>query len=242
MSTFVLVAGAGLGAWSWSRVVPLLRQDGHDVHAVTLSGTGDRAHQVSPQIDLSAWVADVVGCLQSEELTDVVLVGHSFSGTVIAGVAERVPSMISRLVYLDAMVLHSGRSVFDVMGAEVTGYLESLADEHDGWRLPWFTDDQLAQNFGDHGLSPADLLWMRRHVTAQPLALYRERMILSSAAAADLPRTYIKCSRSPALADVESTSPGWDWAEIDSGHWPMITAPAVTSEVLQSVAARPIGR
>jgi len=91
MSTIALVPGSGLGAWAWSRVTPQSRAAGHDVHPLTLTGTGDRAHLVHPELDLSSWITDVVAHLDIEELEDVILVGHSFCGAVITGVAEQVP-------------------------------------------------------------------------------------------------------------------------------------------------------
>lgn len=156
MATVIFVPGAGLGAWVWNRVLPALHAAGHDVHALTLSGAGGRAHLARPELDLTAWVTDVVAHLETEELRDVVLVGHSFCGTVITGVAERVPQRLARLVYLDALVLDDGRSAFDGMPPEFVALIEQLVREHDGWSLPWFTDDQLAQAFGDHGPSDHD--------------------------------------------------------------------------------------
>jgi pimeloyl-ACP methyl ester carboxylesterase len=94
MSTIALVPGSGLGAWAWSRVAPQLRDAGHDVHPLTLTGTGDRAHLTHSNLDLSAWITDVVAHLDVEELQDVVLVGHSFCGAVISGVAQRVPERL----------------------------------------------------------------------------------------------------------------------------------------------------
>ena len=89
---FVLVHGAWHGAWCWSRVLPRLRAAGHDAHAVTLTGVGDRAHLLSRDIRIATHVADVVGLIVCEELADVVLVGHSYAGHVVTGVADRRPA------------------------------------------------------------------------------------------------------------------------------------------------------
>jgi pimeloyl-ACP methyl ester carboxylesterase len=88
MATFVLVHGAWQGGWTWSRVTPLLRAQGHGVHTPTLTGVGDRAHLNSPQIGLDTHIQDVVATIQNERLNDVILVGHSYGGQVIAGVAS----------------------------------------------------------------------------------------------------------------------------------------------------------
>jgi pimeloyl-ACP methyl ester carboxylesterase len=236
MSTIALVPGSGLGAWAWSRVTPKLRAEGHDVHPLTLTGTGDRAHLADPDLDLSSWITDVVAHLDVEELEDVVLVGHSFSGAVIAGVAERVPERLSRLVYLDAVVLDVGQSVFDRMGPELAGAFEGIAAANDGWSLPWPADELLDQYYGNHGLSSDDLAWIRRHVTNHPIGTYRERLAPGSQAAAALPRTYVRCAETPAPPPVEQGADDWDWAELDAGHWPMITKPKETAALLVSIA------
>lgn len=234
MSSIVLVPGAGLGGWVWSRVTPLLRAAGHDPHAVTLTGTGDRAHLNHPGIDLSAWITDVVAYLETEELRDVTLVGHSFCAGVISGVAERVPERLAHLVYLDAqLVPRDGESAFAAMGAEQAGFLEQLAYAHDGWSLPWFTDEQLDLFYGDHGLSASDRAWLRRHVTAQPLATYREALALGDP---QVQRTFVRCTRTPAPPAIARDAPGWGWAELDAGHWPMVTAPRETAELLAALA------
>jgi pimeloyl-ACP methyl ester carboxylesterase len=235
MSTIALVPGSGLGAWAWSRVTPTLRAAGHDVHPLTLTGSGDRAHLANRGLDLSAWITDVVAHIEVEELESVVLVGHSFSGAVITGVAGRVPERLSRLVYLDAVVLDNGQSVFDRLGPELAGVFEGIAAGNDGWSLPWPADEQLDQYYGNHGLSSDDLAWIRRHVTNHPIGTYREQLAAGHQAAAALPRTYVWCTATPTPPPVEQGADGWDWAELDAGHWPMITKPNETAALLGSL-------
>ncbi len=232
MSTLILVPGAGLGGWAWSRLTPVLRAAGHDPHPITLTGTGDRAHLNHSGLDLAAWVTDVVATLETEELEDVVLVGHSFCGTVVSGVAARAPHRLAQLIYLDAVIPRDGESAFAAMGPEQAGFLQGLADAHDGWSLPWFTDEQLDQFYGDHGLTTEDLAWMRRHVTDQPLATYRDRLDLPET---DVPRAFVRCTRTPAPPAVGEGAPGWSYAELDAGHWPMITAPEQTARALSGL-------
>ncbi len=100
-STFVLVHGAWAGAWIWKKIIPLLRAAGHDVYATTATGMGDRVHLADPAIDLDTYITDVVNVLEFEDLTDVTLVGWSYGGMIITGVAERVPERLAQLVYLE---------------------------------------------------------------------------------------------------------------------------------------------
>src|SRR5271154_7543097 len=89
MASFVLVHGGGHGGWCWSRLAPLLRAAGHQVYTPTLTGLGERSHLVTPDTDLDTHIADVVGVLKFEDLTNAILVGHSYGGMVITGVADR---------------------------------------------------------------------------------------------------------------------------------------------------------
>ena len=95
--TFVLVHGAWHGGWCWKRVLPLLRALGHEVFTPTLTGLGERQHLMSAEIGLDTHIQDVLGVLEYEDLRDVVLVGHSYAGMVIAGVAEKAADRITHL-------------------------------------------------------------------------------------------------------------------------------------------------
>ena len=113
MATFVLVHGAWAGGWIWKKITPLLRAAGHDVHATTATGLGDRVHLTDPAIDLDTHITDVANVLAFEELTDVTLVGWSYGGMIITGVAERVPERLAQLVYLDANVPADGENSYE---------------------------------------------------------------------------------------------------------------------------------
>lgn len=135
MSTYLLVHGAWHSGECWERVVPLLASAGHRVSAPSLTGYGDKSHLLGPEVGLDTHVDDVVDLIVEEDLTEVVLVGHSYAGLVISSVANRVPDRIARLVYLDAMVPEDGESAADVL--PVTQSLIDLAVRSDsGWRVP----------------------------------------------------------------------------------------------------------
>ena len=102
MTTFVLVPGAWLGGWVWKKVVPLLEEKGHKIHAVTLTGMGERVHLASKEIGIETAIEDVLNIIKYNDLDDFVLVGHSFAGKVVAAVADRVPEKAKMVLYLDA--------------------------------------------------------------------------------------------------------------------------------------------
>src|SRR6186713_1695218 len=116
MATYVLVHGGGHGGWCYQPVARLLQAEGHTVYAPSLTGLGDRAHLMSSAIDLDLHVRDVVAILESEDLRDVILVGHSYGGMVITGIADRAADRVGKLVYLDAANPVNGQSLVDVAG------------------------------------------------------------------------------------------------------------------------------
>ena len=179
MATFVLVHGAWHGSWCWKRVRKLLQTEGHDVFTPTLTGVGERSHLISPQVNLDTHVADVVNLIRWEELTDVVLCGHSYGGCVITGVADRVPERLRALVYLDAFILENGQSLHDLLPRDVAeGQVRGARETGDGWRVPPISAEFFQVNL-------ADRAWMDRQCTA--------------AAARDVPATATRRQSVPAV-------------------------------------------
>lgn len=111
MATFVLVHGGGHGGWCYQQVARRLRAAGHEVHCPTLTGLGERAHLLNADIDLDTHIQDVVALMTFEGLEDVILVGHSYGGMVLTGVADRAAERIRELVYLDAAHPRDGESL-----------------------------------------------------------------------------------------------------------------------------------
>src|SRR5437867_3729519 len=113
MTTYLLVHGGTTGGWMWKRLTPLLRAAGHEVFSPTLTGLGERSHLSNPQIGLETHIQDVLGVLEYEDIWSVILVGHSWGGMVITGVADRASHRLAHLVYLDATVPRDGQSFLD---------------------------------------------------------------------------------------------------------------------------------
>ncbi|WP_095203401.1 alpha/beta fold hydrolase [Mesorhizobium carmichaelinearum] len=125
MTTFVMVHGARHGGWCWRKVAQSLNVLGSDLYTPTLTGLGERAHLASPDIDLETHICDVLGLLETEDLKDVVLVGHSYAGIVASGAADRAVGRIARVVYLDAIVPRDG--LYDCASAQARDYFEEQA-------------------------------------------------------------------------------------------------------------------
>lgn len=136
MSTFVLVHGAYLSGAYWDDVAKILRADGHDVFAPSLTGSGEHAHQLTSAVSLRTHVADIRHLLEYRDLRDVILVGHSYSGYVVTGAALEVASRVRRLVYADAVVPEPGRTCAEVLGDPFQGFVNAVNKDGDGWRMP----------------------------------------------------------------------------------------------------------
>lgn len=235
MSTFVLLHGAFHGAWCWARVAPLLRAAGHAVHTPTQTGLGDRAHLLSADITLTTFVDDLVAVLETEELTDAVLVGHSFGGAAISGAAERVPERIRQLIYLDSALPQHGRSPLDLAVPEVAAARRRLARETGGLAIA-APDPSV---FGVPEGPDAD--WLRRRMTPNPFGAMNTALTLHHPLGNGRPCTYIACT-DPVYEplgwarNLARLQPGWTWREIAAGHDCMITAPRQTADLLMEIA------
>ena len=221
MADFVLVHGAWHGAWCWKRILPGLWQAGHRAFAVTLTGTGERAHQLSPSITLLTHVEDVVAVMEAEELQQAIVVGHSYGGMVITGVADRLPQRIARLVYLDAVVPLPGESWSSGHPPQTQAQRrEAIAA----------TGSIAPADPAMFGIAGEDAQWLARRQTPQPGGVYDEPLQFDAARVAALPRTFIDCN-APALPTIAlmrervRQQPGWRVHEIPTGHDAMISAP-----------------
>ncbi|MBM7415469.1 MULTISPECIES: alpha/beta fold hydrolase [Nocardiaceae] len=222
MTSYVLVPGFWLGGWAWRDVAAELREQGHDVHTVSLTGMGERAHLAGPGVDLNTHVTDVVNVLQYGELDDVVLVGHSYAGAVVTpSVADRVPEKIASLVFVDTGPLPDGMSQSDFGGSS----------EPVGERVPpprW--DDLLA--------SGAERT--TRLSVAQPGATATSAVHYTGAWES-IRRVFVMSSVTEAeVRESSTTIPAYrhmtgEFRELPGSHWPMFDQPAALAAVLAEV-------
>ena len=232
MTDFVLVHGAWHGGWCWTRVAPLLRRAGHDVFTPTLTGLGERAHLASADVSLDTHIADVLGVLESEELDDVVLCGHSYGGMVITGVAERAGERIDTLVYLDAFVPEDGQSVFHLMGSErAATFREQASRTGDGWRV----DPIPAESFQVR--DPGDAAWVDRRCVPQPITTFGQPIASAGAIGAVRRRIYIRADNDRVTsyaycAEHARSAPDWEYHDVPAGHDVMIDAPQALAGIL----------
>ena len=229
MGTFVLVHGATGGGWYWRPVATRLRAAGHEVHTPSLTGHGERVHLATPDTGLDTHIEDVVNVLVYEDLRGVVLVGKSYAGAVITGVASRATDRLAHLVYLDAAVPRDGQSVADVVGsaigpAAVEGAIAQMRAAGDGWRAP-------VDNLSEPRLTP------------HPIKAYVDPLPAGNPDADRIPRTYIYCTQTePGLAAAMTghgakvaRDAGWAYHELPTGHNPERTMPGEVAALLLSI-------
>ncbi|WP_329493764.1 alpha/beta hydrolase family protein [Kitasatospora herbaricolor] len=234
---YVLVHGAWHSGRVWDRVVPLLARAGHRVLAPSLTGHGEKEHLLGPDVGLDTHVADIVALLVENQLSDVILVGHSYAGMVVSAVAGQVPYRIAGLVYLDAMVPADGESVLDVV--PMTGHLiEAAAASGTPWRIPPMPEQPAP--IGLFGVTdPADTDWLRTMLSDESVRCFQQPVRLDNPALDAIPRTHIHCvgstppgvTRRPVPPVQPNGAPSQVW-ELRSGHDCMVTVPAELTELL----------
>ena len=238
MATYVLVHGGGHGGWCYQRVSRILREAGHEVHAPSLTGLGERAHLLRPGIDLDLQITDVVNLVHYEDLRDVILVGHSYGGMVVTGVADRASDRIGRLVYLDAANPKDGQSLVDVAGEHILA-IRPFGRVVDDVELVLFPDPEIVKLYGVTDAD--DVAWMVERLTPHPWKCFEQPLRLTNEDGLwAIPQFHIVCSSTVATRDPEmiakARAEGRFW-EIDTGHDLMITEPQWVADALLEVAA-----
>ncbi|MDG2090427.1 MAG: alpha/beta hydrolase [Gammaproteobacteria bacterium] len=231
MATFVLLHGAWHGGWSWRFVGEILEQHNHQVFTPTMIGLAEREHLNTEDVSINALVDDIAQFVISENLKDVILVGHSFGGAVISAVAEHISDRIKQLVYLDAAVLGDGESMFDRIPLEIAAERQRLMKESDdGFSLPIPTAEDLGI------FENEQWEYVKQFLTPQPLSSYTTNLTLKYTPGEGFPCCYIHCAKPSystlAWARERAKSYGWPIIPIETGHDAMISAPEMLSEIL----------
>jgi pimeloyl-ACP methyl ester carboxylesterase len=219
--TIVIVHGAWGGAWAFKKIEASLRDKGFQVYRPQLTGQGDRVHLARPDIGLNTHIEDVVNVILYENLRDIILVGHSYGGMVISGVADRVPDRIKRLVYLDAMVPNDGDSVSSMMRGGGDFIKQMIKGDY--IVPPWVKPDQPPP-----------------HDVPQSLKTFTDAIVLKNDAARKLPATYIlpvEKGKEPKDDDFfvqsqRAKERGWTMLQLTSDHNPQWSAPDALVELL----------
>jgi pimeloyl-ACP methyl ester carboxylesterase len=228
---FLVCHGAWSAGWAWKKMLALMQAAGHRLLTPSYTGLGEREHLANPSIDLETHIQDVLNVIRYEDLSDIVLLGHSYGGMVATGVADRVRDRIAQLIYLDAFVPRDGQSLFDLNETARPGMWEA-AKARDGWRVP--------PNPTPPDTSPEDVAWLTPRRVAMPIKCFETKLKLHNGEPS-LPRSYIYATRiTPAdtfgpFARRARSEPGWRYYEIDASHSPNVSAPEALMQLLEMI-------
>lgn len=230
--TFVLVHGAWHGGWCWARVADQLETEGHRVFMPTNTGLGERSHLLTRDINVSTHITDIVNVFKWNDLSEVVLVGHSYGGLVISGVADQIPEKLSSIIFLDAFLPENGddlisksmfrREITDMIGR---GEVMLQAPSATSWGVT----------------NPADRVWVDAKCTPQPIRTWTEKVRYTGGREKVAKRAYLRAvgNRSAffddALAKVRALG-GWTTHEFACGHDVMVIQPDELTQTLLKVS------
>ena len=231
---FLLVHGAWHGGWVWKEMADLLRYQGYSVSCPTQTGLGERKHLISSDITLEMFIEDIVNHIISEDLYNIILVGHSFAGSTISGVADKLKDRIKQLIYLDAVILLNGQSPFDIAPVEVVNERIALAEQSEG-KLS--VPSPKAEAFGVFDVRKSLLLESK--LTPHPLSTFKSKLVLKNEIGNGLPLSYIICT-DPVYKSLESSREivkkmNWPIFELKSGHNAMFTHPKETLNLFMKI-------
>lgn len=236
---YVLIPGAGHPAASYDKVTKLLEEHGQTVHALTLPGVGDRADELTPETGLQTQIDDIVSSFEDNDLHDIILVGHSFGGMVITGVADRVPDRIKRIVYLDAVHPKDGQNLIEAQ--PLVKYVPAVSEPRtiDGVKVNLYPDDDTIAFLGL--TEPDDVAWARSHLTPHPWKTFTDKLRLSNPdIMRELPVTDIYTQTTIWGLSIFGLVSGDEKANawvIPTGHDLMITEPELVADALLNAAS-----
>ena len=224
--TIVFVHGAWGGGWQFHKVQPLLEQAGHRVYRPTMTGLGERVHLAGPEVGLETHIKDIVNILEFEDLNEVVLVGHSYGGMVVAGVAQRVPERVAMLIFMDAILPENGESVMGLLGQGIEKMAKAGGDGAEPWQLVplWVKEGKP---------SPVDV--------PQPMRTFTDTIVLENPVAKSIPGAFILTVEAGKEADdfdvfaERARDRGWEVVQMEGSHNPHWFQPESFVELLLTV-------
>ena len=231
---FLLIHGAWHGGWVWNEISDILRYQRYSVSTPTLTGLGEKKHLLSSKITIETFIEDVVNHIVFENLNNIILVGHSFAGSVISGVADRLKDRIQKLIYFDAMILIDGQKPFDITPKETVEQRIELAKKFgNNISIPAPSADA----FGVFDIKKSLLL--EEKLTPHPLSAFQSKLILKNEVGNGIPLSYIFCTK-PVYKSLESSREvvhkmKWPIFELNAGHDAMLTHPKETLNLLMKI-------
>lgn len=239
--TFVLVHGAWHGGWCWRDVRSQLEAQGHRVFTPTLTGLADRSHLLSAETGLDTHITDIMSLIDYYDLSNIVLVGHSYGGMVITGVADVMTDRIDEIIYLDAALPDNGETMITQGPERSPAIIEQTRNAlaglaPDGIAMLAFPPELLGIAKHHPGYD-----WVAEKLTPHPLKTWLDPIALNNGGSKGLQRRYIHCtarvlpnSSFPYHAEQVQADPSWTYHALATGHDAMVTAPDAVAALLVS--------
>jgi pimeloyl-ACP methyl ester carboxylesterase len=224
-----------MGAWSWKFVLERLTTAGHDARALPFRGIGERAAELSPELDNDVFLAETIATLEKEDLRDIVLVGHSFGSLIATLVTDRIPERIGHLVIIDGGIATDGQSIFCRIPPEIVAKRKKLIKVvNDTEVLPFAPVGSLIID------DPELAAWTHRHLTPHPVACYTKPITLHHPAGNGRPMTYIACTKprypvSAGMHEKVQAMPHVRYRAIEAGHNCILSAPDLVAAELLAI-------
>ena len=231
---FILVHGAWHGGWVWKEVKESLQKQGYNVTCPTQTGLGERKHLLSLKITIDTFIDDIVNHILIEDLSNIILVGHSFAGSTISGVADRLKDRINRLIYLDAVILSNGQSPFDIAPDSIVKERIALAQNSENqMSIP----PPSPEDFGVFDQRKA--ITLAKNLTPHPISTFQSKLNIINEIGNGLPLSYIFCTN-PIYKSLESSreivrKKKWPMFELNASHDAMYTHPKETLNLLMKI-------
>jgi pimeloyl-ACP methyl ester carboxylesterase len=231
---FILVHGAWHGGWVWKEVKESLQKQGYNVTCPTQTGLGERKHLLSLKITIDTFIDDIVNHILIEDLSNIILVGHSFAGSTISGVADRLKDRINRLIYLDAVILSNGQSPFDIAPDTIVKERIALAQNSENqMSIP----PPSPEDFGVFDQRKA--ITLAKNLTPHPISTFQSKLNITNEIGNGLPLSYIFCTN-PIYKSLESSreivrQKKWPMFELNASHDAMYTHPKETLNLLMKI-------
>ena len=231
---FILVHGAWHGGWVWKEVKESLQKQGYNVTCPTQTGLGERKHLLSLKITIDIFIDDIVNHILIEDLSNIILVGHSFAGSTISGVADRLKDRINRLIYLDAVILSNGQSPFDIAPDTIVKERIALAQNSENqMSIP----PPSPEGFGVFDQRKA--ITLAKNLTPHPISTFQSKLNITNEIGNGLPLSYIFCTN-PIYKSLESSreivrQKKWPMFELNASHDAMYTHPKETLNLLMKI-------
>ena len=231
---FLLIHGSWHGGWIWNYLRKNLIEKGFDVSCPTLTGLGERKHLISKNITIDTFVQDIENHISFFDLENIVLVGHSFAGSIISGIADRMKSKIRLLIYFDSLILFDGETPFDTLPNKIVQERINLSEQFDnGISIPAPSPEK----FGIFDIKQS--MYLKSKLTPMPTSTYKSKLNLKNKIGNNLPLCYLRCI-DPEYESLEfhrkrAGELGWSIYDLNAGHDAMLSNPHETINLFYKI-------